>query len=131
MGSKTHIVSKFAKHDGRLITDSGASVTLGTRAETFSAYELLLGGLSHCLFSTYESMAVKMQVEYSGLDMNITGVKRDEKVATLKTVDIDVLAKGVTDQDKFAKAFEIATRYCSIFTTISKVAEMRWNITYA
>ena len=100
-------------------------------ADTFSAYELLLGGLSHCLFSTYESMAEKMQVEYSGLDMNITGVKRDEKVATLKTVDIDVLAKGVTDQDKFAKAFEIATRYCSIFTTISKVAEMRWNITYA
>ncbi len=131
MGSKTHIVSKFAKHDGRLITDSGASVTLGTRAETFSAYELLLGGLSHCLFSTYESMAEKMQLEYSGMDMNVTGVKRDEKVATLQTVDIEVLAKGVVDQAKFEKAFEISTRYCSIFNTLSQVAKMRWNITYA
>jgi putative redox protein len=131
MGAKTHIVSKFAKHDGKLITDSGASVTLGGKANDFSAYELLLGGLSHCLFSTYESLAEKMKVEYDGMDMSITGIKRDEKVATLKTVDIEVLAKGIVDQDKFTKAFETATRYCSIFNTLAQIAEMRWNITFA
>lgn len=131
MGQQTHIVSKFAQKDGRLITDSGASVALGPADDAFAPYELLLGGLSYCLFSTFVSIAEKMQLSYEGLDMHVTGVKRDEKVATLKTCSIDVTAKGVENQDKFKKAFEISTRYCSVFQTISKVADMKWNIEYA
>lgn len=131
MGKTTHIVSQFNEHDGRLVTDSGAMVALGGTAEAFAPYELLLGGLSYCLFSTFESIAEKMQLKYTGMDMHVTGVKRDEKVATLETCTIDVTAKGVVDQEKFSKAFEISTRYCSVFQTISKVAQMHWVIKFA
>ena len=130
MGAKTHIVSKFTRHEGRLTTDTGAMVALGREAENFAPYELLLGGLSYCLFSTFESIAEKMQVQYTGMDMNITGIKRDDKVATLETCSISVLANGAPDQEKFKKAFEISTRYCSVFNTIGKVAEMSWEISF-
>jgi putative redox protein len=130
MGSRTHIVSHFGTNSGKLVTDSGAAVALGHEAGTFAPYELLLGGLSYCLFRTFESMVEKMQVTFTGLDMDIEGIKRDEKVATLQTCRIAVTAKGVTDQAKFSKAFEISTRYCSVFQTLSKVATMSWDITY-
>jgi putative redox protein len=131
MGQRIHIESRFAQTDGKLITDSGASVDLGPADSAFAPYELLLGGLSYCLFSTFVSIAEKMQLAYEGVDMQVTGVKRDEKVATLKTCTIEAKAKGVQDQEKFKKAFEISTRYCSVFQTISKVADMEWNIEFA
>ncbi|MDD3823661.1 MAG: OsmC family protein [Sphaerochaetaceae bacterium] len=131
MAKKIHTLAQFGMEDGKLITDSGATLGLGEQAHEFAPYELLLGALSYCLFSTFVSIAQKMQLEYTGVDLDVNGVKRDEKVATLETCDITVTAKGVTDQGKFNKAFEIATRYCSIFQTLSKVATMRWTTTFA
>ncbi|MHC1691563.1 MAG: OsmC family protein [Sphaerochaetaceae bacterium] len=131
MGQKIHIVSHFKTGSGRLVSDSGAMAALGNEAGTFAPYELLLGALSFCLFRTFESLAEKMKVGYEGMDMHINGEKRDEKVATLQTCHIQVTAKGVEDQEKFTKAFETATRYCSIFNTLNHVATMTWDIAFA
>ena len=131
MGQNIHIVSQFNKHDGQLRTDSGATLELSRKPHAFAPYELLLGGLSYCLFSTFESISEKMQVSYVGMEMDIKGEKRDEKVATLETCLITVSANGVEDEEKFKKAFEISTRYCSVFQTLSKVATMNWNISFS
>lgn len=130
MGEKIHIVSQFGKHEGRLVTDSGASVALGRTAETFAPYELLLGALSYCLFRTFESLAEKMKLSYEGMDMHIEGVKRDDKIQMLETCHIRVEGKGASDKDLFTKAFETATRYCSVFNTLSKVASMSWEVRF-
>ena len=130
MGKKIHIVSQFDGPEGRLVTDTGAKVALGQSAEKFAPYELLLGGLSFCLHSTFESIAEKMQVTYEHIDMHVTGVKREDKVATLETCEIAVEVAGTADQEKFTKAFEISTRYCSVYHTISKVADMSWTVTF-
>lgn len=130
MKQKIHIVSQFNGSDGQLITDSGATVAMGRSAEKFAPYELLLGGLSYCLYSTFESIAEKMQLVYGAVELDIAGVKRDEKVATLEMVTINVEAKGIEDQEKFNKAVEISTRYCSVFQTISKVAKIDWHISF-
>lgn len=131
MGAKTHIVTHFDGSEGRLVTDSGATVDIGAAEDKFVAYELLLGGLSHCLYSTFESIGEKMQLKYGKVDLNVTGVKRDEKVATLETCSVEIEATGVEDEAKFEKAFEIATRYCSIYNTISKVASMEWKVSFS
>jgi len=117
-------------HAGKLVTDSGAAVALGHEASTFAPYELLLGGLSYCLFRTFEDIAAKMQLAYEGVDMHVDGEKREEKVATLEFCKVSLRAKGVTDQEKFKKAFDIATRYCSVYNTISKVATMSWSVEF-
>jgi putative redox protein len=130
MGSKTHIRTQYHGAEGRLVSDSGAITALGTSAETFAPYELLLGGLSFCLYSTFESVAEKMRLAYKEVEIHVTGVKRDEPVATLETCELTVSAKGVDDQAKFTRAFEISTRYCSVYHTISKVAKMSWTVTF-
>jgi len=130
MGATTHIVTKYNQHDGTLITDKGFTVALGSQKDSIAPYELLLGGLSYCLFRTFESIAEKMQFEYSSMDMDIVGVKRDDKIGMLETVTIKVEVKGASNEGKFKKAFEIATRYCSVYNTLLKIAEMKWDINY-
>ena len=131
MEQKIHVSTQYQQEEGKLVADSGSSLLLGRSEGAFAPYELLLGGLSYCLYSTFLSIAEKMQLTYGDVALDINGVKRDEKVATLKTVTIAVTAKGVEDQGKFEKAFEISTRYCSVFQTISKVADITWDITFA
>ncbi|MGI6433093.1 MAG: OsmC family protein [Sphaerochaetaceae bacterium] len=130
MADTTHILSTFTPTGGTLTTDANSVLAIGQGEGKFRAYEMLLGALSHCVFSTFESIAEKMQFSYEKVDLDITGVKRDEKVALLKTVAINITASGVDDQQKFSKAFEIATRYCSIFQTLSHVAKMSWEISF-
>lgn len=131
MGERTHIVSKFNPQVGYLHNDRGSKVELSSNDGAFSAYELLLGALSHCLFSTFKSLAEKMQIEYENVELDIVGVKRDEKVALLETAKLDIKATGVNDKDKFEKAIEISSRYCSVFQTLSKVATLSWTINFS
>lgn len=132
MGESIHITTTYNQHDGSLITDKGTTIALGGDKDTVAPYELLLGGLSYCLFKTFESIAEKMQVEYAGMDIDIVGVKRDDKVAMLETVTLKVDAKGIKEEQKgkFSKAFEVSTRYCSVFNTLAKIAEMKWDINF-
>lgn len=130
MGDKTHIFTSYTPTSGVLTTDSGTKLSIGSSQGSVRAYEMLLGGLSHCLFSTFQSLAEKMQVSYERVDLDIVGIKRDEKVATLETVTIEVTAEGINDHDKFTKSFEISTRYCSVYNTISHVAKIEWNVTF-
>ncbi len=132
MGESIHITVNYNQQGKTLMTDNGYAIALGYKENTAAPYELLLGALSSCLFSTYESIAKKMQLEYNTVDMDIVGVKRDDKVAMLETVNIKVDVTGVSEQDqaKFTKAFEIGTRYCSVYNTLSKIAEMKWDINF-
>ncbi len=131
MSSKTHIKTVYGHgEDGQLINDTGAILPVGVSADRFSPYQMLLGALSYCLYLTHVSLAEKMSVEHTEVIIDVTGTKRDAKVSTLEHVMVDVVGKGVTDQKKFERAFEIATRYCSVFNTISQVAKIEWNIRY-
>lgn len=130
MGESIHVLTTYNKSNGTLITDKGSTVALGNEKGSVAPYELLLGGLSYCLYKTFESVAEKMQFEYSTTDIDIIGVKGDDKVGMLETVTIKVEAKGVVDEKKFNKAFEIATRYCSQYNTLSKVATMKYDINF-
>ncbi len=131
MGERIHVLSKFDPKVGHLHTDKGSVLEMSGNKGAFDAYELLLGALSHCLFATFKSLAEKMQVQYESVVMEIVGVKRDEKVALLETVQLDVGVKSVSDESKFKRAFEIATRYCSVFQTLSKVATLNWTIKFS
>lgn len=130
MGESIHIMTNYAQHDGRLVTDSGSVVQLGRETGTVAPYELLLGGLSYCLFRTFESVTEKMKVKYEGMDMEITGVKGDDAIGMLTNVTLQVSMTGAPDEKKVRKAFDISTRYCSVFNTLGKIAEMKWDISF-
>ena len=128
MGEMKHVTAEFVPGTWKFTTDGGSTFPIG---KTSSPYDYLMGALSGCLFSTFNDLAIKMKVEWEHVSFEINGEKKETPPTTFEWVTIDVLAKGVSDEARFTKAFETATRYCSIYTTVSKVAEMKWNIEFA
>ena len=128
MGEKKHVTAEFIPGKWEFTTDGEKTFPVG---KTSTPYDYLLGALSGCLFATFNDLAIKMKVEWEHVSFDVNGEKKATPPTTFEWVSIDVVAKGVSDQARFTKAFETATRYCSIYTTVSKVAEMKWNIEFA
>jgi putative redox protein len=72
-----------------------------------------------------------MRLSYDSAQMDVSGVKRDADVATLETCSVEMVIQGGSDKTKLERAFDIATRYCSVYQTISQVAEMKSSGTFA
>jgi len=130
MGSKQHVIADFYDTRWRTVNDIGTEIKIGSDSGKSAPYDLLLGALSGCLYSTFESILEKMQITVKGTRYDIHGEKRDDKVATLKECHVNVTVMGAEDEKKTKKAMEIATRYCSIYQTLSKVADMSWEIAF-
>ena len=130
MGEKQHMRARFTKEGWEAIKDDGSTLHIGKAEGAFRPYDLLLAALEGCLYATIVSVAEKMQADYDILEMEVSGEKRDEKVATLKECHIAITVTGASDEKKITKACDIGTRYCSVYNTIAKVAEMSWDVTF-
>lgn len=97
---------------------------------TTGPYEYLLGALSGCLFLTFKDIAEKMKVSYQHVSFQTKGIKRDEVPTWLKECEIVMTVTGASDPQKFTKAMETATRYCSIYQTLAHVADMHWSVNF-
>ena len=71
-----------------------------------------------------------MRISWEHVSFEVNGTKRDAVPTTLEEVVTTVQASGVDNQQKFLKAFETATRYCSIYQTISQVSRMSWSVDF-
>ncbi len=115
-----------------ILTGHHGSSQVGPSEGALAPYDMVLGGLGGCLNHTFQSVLDKKQIKIHGVNYAIEGVKRTEVPTTLKEVQIDVIVSGV-DEDKKAqveKAFELATKYCSVFQTISKIATMHYTVSF-
>jgi len=124
--SKKHIRADFVPDHYQFTTDKGATFDFGSTAP----YDYLLGALAGCLFATFVDLAVKMKVSWEHVSLEVDGTKREESPTTLEQCSVVATATGVDNEKKFLKAFETATRYCSIYQTISQVSEMHWSVDF-
>ncbi len=131
MGSRHHAVLKITKEGWRGENDSGAALDISTDGTSMGPYNLLLLALGSCLESTFEDVARKMRISWESVTMDISGEKRDEVPTFLKQCTVSLQVTGASDEKRFKRAFSVAARYCSIYQTLSKVAEMDWNITFS
>ncbi|WP_053001224.1 OsmC family protein [Kosmotoga pacifica] len=113
---------------GKGQSKSGIMLHVGTNG--FAPYELLFLSLGSCLYSTFFDIAKKMRIRWESVKMNLCGEKRDEVPTTLKWCKIEVKVLNASDTTKTLKAFELATKYCSIYYTVSKVAEITWTMDF-
>ena len=116
--------------EGELKT-ARAGAAIGMGEGQLRPYDMLLGALGACYYSTFVDIAKKMRLEYEGASLEINGVKREEVPTTLSEVDMVFTIRGASDQKAFRRAGELAARYCSIHETVSKVAEIRLDIRFA
>lgn len=118
--------------DGENKGELKASSTTALGAVGFAPYELILGGLGACLNHTFQSVVDKQRLSIDAIEYEITGTKREEIPTTLKEVVINAVVSGVEagKEDKIQKAFDKACEYCSMYSTLSNVADMKPTLTF-
>ena len=114
--------------EGELKT-ARAGAAIGMGDGQLRPYDMLLGALGACYYSTFVDIAKKMRLEYEGASIDISGVKR-QVPTTLATVDMVFTIRGVSDQKTFRRAADLAAKYCSVHETVSKVAEIRLDVRF-
>ncbi len=115
-----------------ILTGHHGSAQVGPADGALAPYDMVLGGLGGCLNHTFQSIIDKKNIKIHGVKYAIEGIKREDVPTMLKEVTVEVTINGVdeTDAKNVEKAFEMATRYCSVYQTLSKVAKMQYTISY-
>lgn len=106
------------------------TVPIGIEEGTIEPYDMVFGALGSCLYSTFLDIAVKKKIVYEGVSMKVSGEKRTEVPTTLKTVHVDVVVKNPEKEKGLDQAMRLATEYCSVYQTLSHVAEMSYTLSY-
>ena len=125
---KTTVTLGFEREFSGTLYCDNTSIEIGTKAGKAKPYDLLLGALGSCLYATFAGIAKKMKLTYDRAEIKITGEKREEIPTTLKKVLISFVFYGVENPSSFPRAVDLAAKYCSIHSTIEKVAEIAINV---
>lgn len=115
-----------------ILTGHHGATRVGAEEGALAAYDMFLGGLAACLNHTFQSIVDKKKLTFHSVSYDIVGEKRKEVPTTLETVEVNVTIKGAEEgkEEQYEKAMDLATQYCSVYQTISKVSEMTTNITF-
>lgn len=99
-------------------------VLVGSHETGISPYNMLFGALGSCLYATFLEISRKKQLKYTNCDVIVSGTKREEIPTTLNYVKVELVIHNPSDELGLEKSAKLATKYCSIYETLSKVAQM-------
>jgi putative redox protein len=97
---------------------------------TLEPYDMLFGALGSCYYSTFLDVAKKKRINFDHAEIHIEGVKRDTPPTTLEWVKVKLDVKNSSNNLGLEKAAALAAKYCSVYVTISKVADISWEINF-
>src|SRR6056297_2132887 len=112
---------------GELIANKGRA-TVGVEENTLEPYDMLFGALGSCYYSTFLDVAKKKRIDFDHAEIHIEGVKKDTPPTTLEWVKVRLDVKNSSNNLGLEKAASLAAEYCSVYVTISKVADISWEI---
>ncbi len=116
------------KPQGYTLETDRAIVKIGSKAGEVFPYDMLLGALSSCFYYTLLEIFEKNKSEIPGIDIIVTGQKREKVPTTLEWVNMDISVFGQVEEKRFLRFVDLAAKYCSIHETISKVATMTHSV---
>jgi len=114
---------------GELIAPK-ATVAIGSKKDELAPYDMLLGALGSCLYATFIEIAVKKRIHFDAAHISVEGEKRETIPTTLKWVKVKLSITNAEKESGLVQAAELAAKYCSIYQTLSHVAEMSWEIEF-
>jgi putative redox protein len=112
------------------MTSPTGTIKLGSQDNGMQPYHLLFGAIASCFYATFLSVANKMRLTLSDVEIEVSGYKRDQTPATLETVTIAMVVYNGSDEEKLRKAADLGAKYCSIHETVSKVATIDLQVTF-
>ena len=114
---------------GELLAKNGKA-KIGVEKGELAPYDMLLGSLATCLYSTFLDVIEKKRITFDESNVIVEGEKRKEIPATLEWVKVVIEISNVSNEKGVLKAAELAEKYCSIYETISKVAKMSLEVKF-
>lgn len=119
-----------ASFRGELVT-SRTTVPIGSEQGKLAPYDMLLGALASCLYATFLDIVEKKRIQFRSATLEVSGEKRSEIPTTLKWVCVRMDIAGGSDKAGLQSAAELAGKYCSIYQTLSHVAEMKTEVSFS
>jgi len=107
-----------------------AVAEIGSGTGQFYPYDLLLGALSACFYSTLHDILEKRKEAIPSIEIVVTGEKRTEVPTTLEWVHLEITVTGDVNEKQFLRSVDLAAKYCSVHETISKVAKMSHEVKF-
>lgn len=127
---KKEVLLKFSNEfEGELIAPHGTAL-IGGEDTMLAPYDMLLGALGSCLYATFLDIAKKKRIGFERIEMLVTGEKRTEVPTTLKWVNIKFTIFNAEKELGLEQAAKLSTEYCSIYQTISHVADMSYEVLF-
>ena len=131
MSNSLNVSLDFLTGEGGTAENSqGYSLDIMKEGGSAKPYDLLFMALGSCMYATFEEVFKKMKLNCESTSIAISGVKREEVPKFLMNCSVKFTVKAADKPDRFKKAFDLACKYCSIFQTLSKVAEMNPEIDF-
>ncbi len=130
MGLKTEVKLNFRNNFKGILNAKNGKLKIGLDDGEFAPYDLLLGSLGSCLYATFLEVAKKKRIDFESTEMKIFGEKREEIPTILKEVRIEFTIYNAQKEKGLIQAFELAAKYCSIFTTISSVSKIDYKVNF-
>ncbi|MDK2867006.1 MAG: hypothetical protein PWP51_1106 [Clostridiales bacterium] len=125
-----HVALNFSQTFSGTLTAPNTTAAIGAVEGTLAPYDMLLGALGACLYATFLDIVNKKRLTFEEAAISIDGVKRSTVPTTLETVNVAVTITGASKEKGFDQALQLATEYCSVYQTISKVAEMSYTLNF-
>jgi len=119
-----------ARFQGELITNR-ARVPIGAEQGALSPYDMLLGALASCLYATFLDIVEKKRLSFLHASIEVSGEKRTEIPTTLEWVLVKLNISGGSNRPGLESAAELASKYCSIYQTLSHVATMTTEVNFS
>jgi len=112
------------------LTAPKGTIPIGNEEGGLQPYNLLLGALGSCFYTTFLAIATKKRLIFTEASLTISGHKRDEIPLTLDYVEMKMVVTGASDEEGIRKSAELGTEYCSIHATVSKVAKIKLTVEF-
>lgn len=126
--SKKDVTLNFKNGFNGEIVAKNATAAIGTKEGQLGAYDMYLGALGSCFYSTFLDVLEKKRISYDKVSIHLTGEKRSEVPAYLQWVNLDITVFNPSNENGLDKIAELASKYCSVYQTTAKVAKMSWQI---
>lgn len=121
-------MAKIHFEDGFHGTYEAGNQTLTISKEGLLPYDMTYGALAGCLYSNFLKHLSTFGLSVNSTDVLIEGEKRKTVPATLEHVRIVFETDSDADLADLQGCLAEATKTCSMFQMISKVAEMEFTV---
>ncbi|MDK2951983.1 MAG: hypothetical protein PWQ77_1648 [Kosmotogales bacterium] len=130
MGAKTDVKLEFSNKFKGILHAKNGEIKIGIEKGEVAPYDMLLGSLGSCLYATFLGIANKKRIDFKSVEIKISGEKREEIPTTLKEVKINIIITNAEKEKGLIQAVDLAAKYCSVFSTISSVAKIDYDVDF-